>query len=114
MKILNNRTRRVGENVRAVLSNIILQKKNSINGLVSELITITEVQPTADLRYAKVFISCMGKSDKEVVKVLNDNSSLFSKLVAKELRTKYSPKLSFFSDYSFSQADKINELIKSK
>ena len=114
MKILNNRTRRVGENVRAVLSNIILQKKNSIDGLVNELITITEVQPTADLRYAKVFISCMGKSDKEVVKVLNDNSSLFSKLVAKELRTKYSPKLSFFSDYSFSQADKINELIKTK
>ena len=114
MKILNNRTRRVGENVRAVLSNIILQKKNSIDGLVNELITITEVQPTADLRYAKVFISCMGKSDKEVVKVLNENSSLFSKLVAKELRTKYSPKLSFFSDYSFSQADKINELINSK
>ena len=56
----------------------------------------------------------MGKSDKEVVKVLNENSSLFSKLVAKELRTKYSPKLSFFSDYSFSQADKINELINSK
>ena len=56
----------------------------------------------------------MGKPDKEVVKVLNENSSLFSKLVAKELRTKYSPKLSFFSDYSFSQADKINELINSK
>ena len=63
MKILSNRTRRVGENVRAVLCNILLQKKNSINGLDEDLITITEVQPTADLRYAKVFICCMGKDD---------------------------------------------------
>ena len=53
MKLLNNRTRRVGENVRALLSNILLQK-NSIVGLDNSMITITEVQPTSDLRYAKV------------------------------------------------------------
>ena len=114
MKILSNRTRRVGENVRAVLCIILLQKKNSINGLDEDLITITEVQPTADLRYAKVFISCMGKDEKDVVKILNESASLFSKLVAKELKTKYSPKLSFYADYSFSQADKINDLINVK
>ena len=114
MKILSNRTRRVGENVRAVLSDILLQKKNSISGLDEKFITITEVQPTADLRYAKVFISCMGKEEKDIVKTLNESSNLFSKLVAKELRTKYSPKLSFYVDYSFSQADKINNLIDIK
>ena len=79
------------------------------------MITITEVQPTSDLRYAKVFISCMGRKEEEVVKVLNESSNLLSKLVAKELRTKYSPKLSFFlTDYSFSQSLKIDNLIKSK
>ena len=114
MKLLNNRTRRVGENVRALLSNILLQKKNSIVGLDNSMITITEVQPTSDLRYAKVFISCMGKKEEEVVKVLNESSNLLSKLVAKELRTKYSPKLSFFKDYSFAQSLKIDNLIKSK
>lgn len=112
MKILNNRTRRVGENVRAVLSNILLQKKNSIIGLDKNMITITEVQPSSDLRHAKVFISCMGRKEEEVVEALNDSSSLFSKLVAKELRTKYSPKLSFFKDHSFSQAVKIDNLLK--
>ena len=67
MKVLSNRTRRVGENIRSVLSDILLSKKNSIDGLENEFITITEVQPTADLRYAKVFISCMGKEAKNVV-----------------------------------------------
>ena len=114
MKILSNRTRRVGENIRLVLSDILLSKQNSIDGLGNEFITITEVQPTADLRYAKVFISCMGKEAKNVVETLNQTASLFSKLVAKQLKTKYSPKLSFFVDFSFSQAEKINSLIKSK
>ena len=66
MKVLSNRTRRVGENIRSVLSEILLSKQNSINGLENQFITITEVQPTADLRHARVFISCMGKDAKNV------------------------------------------------
>ena len=114
MKVLSNRTRRVGENIRSVLSEVLLSKKNSIDGLENEFITITEVQPSADLRHAKVFISCMGREEKNIVNILNQTSSFFSKLVAKQLKTKYSPKLSFFVDFSFSQAEKINDLMKTK
>ena len=56
----------------------------------------------------------MGKDEKTIVDILNDNASFFSRQVAKELNTKYSPKLSFQTDYSFSEAKKINELINSK
>ena len=80
MKVLSNRTRRVGENIRSVLSEILLSKQNSINGLENQFITITEVQPTADLRHARVFISCMGKEAKSVVDILNQTASLFSKV----------------------------------
>ena len=111
MKILNNRSVRVGENIRTVLSEVLLSKKNSVEGLENDFITVTEVQPTADLRHARVYVSCMGKEEKKVVNVLNQNASLFSKLVAKQLKTKYSPRLSFFVDFSFSQAEKINDLI---
>ena len=114
MKVLSNRIRRVGENIRALLSEILLNKQYSIDGLETNFITITEVQPTADLRYAKIFISCMGKEEKDVLEILNNNASLFSRLVAKQLKTKYSPKLSFFKDYSFSQAEKINQLMQTK
>ena len=114
MRVLSNRTRRVGENIRSVLSEVLLSKKNSIDGLENEFITITEVQPSADLRHAKVFISCMGREEKNIVNILNQTSSFFSKLVAKQLKTKYSPKLYFFVDFSFSQAEKINDLMKTK
>jgi ribosome-binding factor A len=56
----------------------------------------------------------MGREEKNIVNILNQTSSFFSKLVAKQLKTKYSPKLSFFVDFSFSQAEKINDLIKTK
>ena len=42
MKVLSNRTRRVGENIRLVLSEILLSKQNSIDGLENEFITITK------------------------------------------------------------------------
>ena len=54
------------------------------------------------------------KKKKKRRRYLNQTSSIFSKLVAKQLNTKYSPKLSFFVDFSFSQAEKINSLNKYK
>ena len=65
MKVLSNRTRRVGENIRLVLSDILLSKQNSIDGLENEFITITEVQPTADLRLCKSIYKLYGKRSKK-------------------------------------------------
>jgi len=114
MKALNTRSRRVGENIRALLSKHIMLREHQILEKRNLLITVTEVQPSADLRYAKVFISCIGEDKEYVVNTLNSFANLFSKLVAKELKTKYSPKLSFFKDYSFETAKRINEIFDEK
>ena len=114
MRPLSNRTRRVGENIRSVLSKHIMVREHQVEKLNNVIITITEVQPTPDLRHAKVFISCMGREEKDIVTILNQQASLFSKLVARQIKTKYSPKLTFFVDFSFSKAEKINDLIKTK
>ena len=111
MKALNNRIRRVAENIRSVLSKHIILREHQILQEKNLIITVTEVQPSPDLRHAKVFISCIGEDKEIVVNTLNSFSNLFSKLVAKELKTKYSPRLSFFKDISFEQAKKINEII---
>ena len=100
MKPLSNRTRRVGENIRSFLSKHIMVREHQVEKLNNVIITITEVQPTPDLRHAKVFITSIGGEQKAVLDALNSNSYLFSKLVAKEIKTKYSPKLSFHQDYS--------------
>ena len=111
MKPLNNRTRRVGENIRSLLAKHIMLREHQLEELNGAIVTITEVQPSSDLRYAKVFITSTGGKEKAILDCLNSYSYLFSRLVAKEIKTKYSPKLSFHQDYSFDQAKKIEDLI---
>ena len=112
MKTKNNRLLRVGEIIRAVLSKHILQDELYLEDLHDTIVTITEVQPSKDLRHAKVFVSSVGNDEKKVAEALNSFSHNLSMLVAKELQTKYSPKLSLFPDLSFSNANKINKIIE--
>ncbi|MDC0651753.1 30S ribosome-binding factor RbfA [Alphaproteobacteria bacterium] len=112
MKTNNNRLLRVGENIRSVLAKHIMLNEVYIEELHNIIVTITEVQPSKDLRYAKVFVSAVGEDETRVAKILNNFSKPFSKLVAKEINTKYSPKLHFLADLSFDKANKINKLFK--
>ena len=47
------------------------------------------MRPSKDLKYAKVFVSSVGGNEEKVAEELNNNSNLFSKLVSKEIKTKY-------------------------
>ena len=85
MKKKNNRLLRVGENIRAVLSKSILSDEFYIQELKNIIVTITEVIPSKDLRHAKVYVSSVGGDEKKVAETLNNFSSIFSKLVAKEI-----------------------------
>ena len=111
MKTNNNRLLRVGENIRAVLSKHIITNELYIKHLKNVIITITEVRPSKDLKNAKVFVSSVGGNEERVAEALNNSSSFFSKLIAKEIKTKYSPKLHFFPDLIHKNAASINKII---
>ena len=49
----------------------------------------------------------------EIIQILN-NSNLFSKLVSKEIKTKYTPRLKFFPDLVHKRASLINKIINEK
>ena len=111
MKTANNRLLRVGENIRAVLSKHILLDELYIKHVKNCIITITEVKPSKDLRHAKVYVSTVGGNEEKIAEALNGNAKNFSKLVAKEIQTKYSPKLTFFLDLANKKAVSINKII---
>ena len=93
MKTNDNRLLRVGENIRAILSKHIISNELYIKHLKNVIVTITEVRPSKGLKYARVFVSSIGGNTKKVTEELNNNSNLFSKLVSKEVKTKYAPRL---------------------
>ena len=102
----------MGENIRAVLSKHILSNELYIKHTKNTIITITEVRISKDLRHAKVYVSSVGGNEEYIAKSLNNSANVFSKLVAKEIQTKYSPKLSFFPDLVHKKVKEINNLIK--
>ena len=105
--------RRVGENIRAVLAETLLIGSHHIPEIDGKLVTIIEVLPSSDLRTAKVYIGALGGNEKETAKLLNTFAGKFSSLVAKKMKTKFSPRLIFMPDDSYERIKKIDNLIKS-
>jgi len=114
LKTNDNRLLRVGENIRAILSKHIISNEFYIKHLKNVIVTITEVRPSKDLKHARVYVSSIGGNAEKVTEELNNNSNLFSKLVSKEIKTKYTPRLKFFPDLVHKRASLINKIINEK
>ena len=79
-----------------------------------ELVTITEVEVTDDLRLAKVFFSAMGNRSQEEASLhgLQSAAGYIRKRLGRELRLRYIPDLLFKVDHSFDYGSKIDRLFE--
>ena len=106
----SNRIGRINEEIQRELSSLILTVKDPrVHGLVS----ITAVDTTPDLRYAKIFVSVLDKSDvKEVVKGLRSAGGYLRRELGRSLQLRYTPELTFVADDSIAEGAHILELIE--
>ena len=101
--------RRVNESVRQVLSESIGQLKDPRIGFV----TITGVETSADLRYARVYLSVLGAERKraQTLAGLEAARSLLQAQLGRELRMKRTPQLAFEYDPSVESGVRMTKLI---
>ena len=106
----SNRIGRINEEIQRELSSLIRTVKDPRgHGLVS----ITAVDTTPDLRYAKIFVSVLDKSDvKEVVKGLRSAGGYLRRELGRSLQLRYTPELTFVADDSIAEGAHILELIE--
>ena len=106
----SNRIGRINEEIQRELSSLIRTVKDPrVHGLVS----ITAVDTTPDLRYAKIFVSVLDKSDvKEVVKGLRSAGGYLRRGLGRSLQLRYTPELTFVADDSIAEGAHILELIE--
>lgn len=80
---------------------------------LGNFIAVTEVSTSPDLKYAKVFISRIGSEEEkqETLSVLASASGFFRKELAKRLKLRYVPELSFHWDDSIERGDYLLRLI---
>ena len=110
---VSQRKLRVGEMVKQALSLIFIKGEAKIPNLETNLITVTEVRMSPDLKSARAFVIPLGgKDSKKTVDLLKEFSYIVRKILSKKIEMKYLPKVSFVEDKSFEYAEKIEKLIK--
>jgi ribosome-binding factor A len=105
---------RVGEQVRHVLSEILMRGDVHDAVLQSHFVSVTEVRMSPDLRHATVFVKPMlGEDEETVLKALRTNTAYLQKSVAGRVNVKFAAKLKFLPDQSFDEGSHIDALLRS-
>jgi ribosome-binding factor A len=105
------RTDRLNSLLKEVISEVI--RKDVRNPHVNELITVTRVDITKDLHYAKVYISVIGTDDakQETIQALQSASGFIAVHSSKKVVMRYFPELTFKLDDSLDKQMRIYELL---
>ncbi len=107
---MSHRIERVNSLIRQEISQLL--RRQVKDPRLGDFVTVIEVDTSADFRYAKVFISHMGSTEKkqETLDVLASASGFFRRELAKSLKLRYVPKLSFQWDNSIEHGEQLQRL----
>ncbi len=107
-----NRIGRINEEIQRELSVLIRQLKDPRVNTVG-MVSVTRVDTSADLRYAKVYVSVLDKSrEKDALKGLKSASGFLRREIGGALRLRYTPELQFFGDDSMLHGAQVLEILR--
>ena len=110
----SQRQLRVGEALRHALAEILRRNDIQDSDLEGVSVTITQVKPSADMRYATVYCEPLGgRNGKVIVAALNRHKGFLRGEMGHMIATKFTPELRFVEDDSFAEAQKIETILKS-
>ncbi len=106
-----HRIERVNSLIRQEISELLRHQVKDPR--LSNLIAVTNVSTSPDLRHAKIFISRIGSEEEkqETLSVLVAASGFFRNELAKRLKLRHIPELSFQRDDSIERGDYLLQLI---
>ena len=109
--IKSQRQLRVEQQLKHLISEIIIMG-NFQNEKVREIpITVTEVNISPNLKKAHVFVISRD-SKKKFIKYLNEKKFIFKKEIGEKLNLRFVPDLTFSFDNTFEYANKIEKILK--
>ena len=112
-KAKSQRQMRVGEELRHLISNVLLRETFYDQIIETNDITITEVSVSPDLKNAKIYVMPLGGKQKlEVVNSLNKVKGRIKKLISNSIKLRQIPKINFMIDESFENAKIIDDIIR--
>ena len=112
----SQRQMRFSELIRSLISECMLVEDFYNLEISIKSITVSFVKMSKDLRMANVYIMPLGGKDQNnIINNLNDNKYIFQKFLSKaKLNSKFTPKIHFFLDDTFDEAEKIEKLLSNE
>jgi len=106
-----HRIERVNSLIRQEISELL--RRQVKDPRLGNLVAVTDVSTSPDLRHAKIFVSRIGSEEEkqETLSVLAAASGFFRNELAKRLRLRHIPELSFQWDDSIERGDYLLQLI---
>jgi len=110
----SQRQLRVGEVLRHALADILYRNEIRDPDLDGIPVTITQVKPSPDMRYATVYCAPLGGGNAgPIIAALNRHKGFLRGQMGHLISIKFTPELRFVEDQSFAEAEKIETLLKS-
>ena len=108
----SNRKGRINEELQRELSSLIRTLKDL--RVQQSMVSVTKVEATGDLRYAKVYISVLDKDkSKETLKGLKSAGGFLRREIGSRLQLRYTPELVFELDDSIEYGTHMFNLLRS-
>lgn len=108
----SNRISRINEEIQRELSEQFRRLKDPRVSQVG-MVSITRVDTTSDLRYARVYVSTLDKTqEKDVLKGLKSAAGFLRRELGHTLQLRYTPELQFIADDSIQHGAHILEILR--
>jgi ribosome-binding factor A len=111
----SQRQLRVGEALRHALAEVLRRNDIRDADLEGVSVTITQIKPSPDMRYATVYCEPLGgQNAATIIAALNKHKGFLRGEMGRLITTKFTPDLRFVEDESFAEAQKIETILKSE
>lgn len=107
----SQRQLRVGETIRRAVTDMLMRGDLFDPDLANASITVSEAQPSPDLRHVTLYVSVLGGRDEEkVLEALRRNAKLIKREALNGMPMKFTPDIHFQIDRTFDRMDAANRM----
>ena len=107
---------RYGELIRSLISECLLKEDFYESKFSFTSITVSFVRMSKDLKIANIYLMPLGGKDQDIfLESINSKKFIFQKFLSKaKFHSKYTPKINFYIDDTYNEAEKIEKLLLNK
>ena len=106
-QLRGGRINRINPLIQQIISNEFLRNSESIINKS----TITHVATSPDMKRSTIYVSNIDNNKGKLISALDKNRTKIQRELAKQLTTKFVPRIQFEIDGTFEHVDKINKII---